>query len=61
MAGAAAPIVDRSGEAVAALGISGPTSRLGRRETLDRLGRAARAAAAEIAARLPEQLESAHG
>ena len=60
-AGAAAPIVDRSGEAVAALGISGPTSRLGRRETLDRLGRAARAAAAEIAARLPEQMESAHG
>ncbi len=60
-AGAAAPIIDRSGEAVAALGISGPASRIGRRETLDRLGRIARAAAAEIAARLPDSMESAHG
>ncbi len=60
-AGAAAPIIDRSGEAVAALGISGPASRIGRREILDRLGRIARAAAAEIAARLPDSMESAHG
>ena len=60
-AGAAAPIIDRSGEAVAALGISGPASRIGRRETLDRLGRIARAAAAEIAARLPDSMDSAHG
>lgn len=60
-AGAAAPILDRSGEAVAAIGISGPASRIGRRETLDRLGRLARSAAAEVAARLPDSMESAHG
>ncbi len=60
-AGAAAPIIDRSGEAVAALGISGPAGRVGRRETLDRLGRIARSAAAEIAARLPDSMESADG
>jgi len=60
-AGVAAPIVDASGEVVAAIGISGPASRIGRRETLDRLGRLARAAAAEIGARLPEETARAHG
>ena len=60
-AGAAAPILDRAGEAVAAIGISGPASRIGRREALDRLGRLARSAAAEVAARLPDSMESAHG
>jgi DNA-binding IclR family transcriptional regulator len=59
-AGVAAPIVDASGEAVAAIGISGPASRIGRRETLDRLGRLARTAASEIGARLPEVIAHAH-
>jgi DNA-binding IclR family transcriptional regulator len=59
-AGVAAPIVDANGEAVAAIGISGPASRIGRRETLDRLGRLARTAASEIGARLPEVTAHAH-
>lgn len=60
-AGVAAPILDANGEAVAALGISGPSSRLNRREMLDRLGRVARSAAGEIAARLPEPAAHPHG
>ena len=60
-AGVAAPILDARGEAVAALGISGPSSRLNRREMLDRLGRIARNAAAEIAMRLPEPAAHEHG
>ncbi len=59
-AGVAAPILDANGEAVAAIGISGPASRIGRRDTLDRLGRLARTAATEIAARLPEVATHAH-
>jgi DNA-binding IclR family transcriptional regulator len=60
-AGVAAPILDASGEAVAALGISGPSSRLNKREMLERLGRVARGAAAEISARLPESTAHPHG
>lgn len=60
-AGVAAPILDAKGEAVAALGISGPASRLKRREMLDRLGRVARSAAAEIATRLPQPASHPHG
>lgn len=60
-AGVAAPILDTKGEAVAALGISGPASRLNRREMLDRLGRTARTAASEIAARLPQAASHPHG
>ena len=60
-AGVAAPILDANGEAVAALGISGPSSRLNRREMLDRLGRVARSAAGEISARLPEPAAHPHG
>lgn len=60
-AGVAAPILDARGEAVAALGISGPASRLRRREMLDKLGRLARTAAAEIATRLPEPAFHPHG
>jgi IclR family KDG regulon transcriptional repressor len=60
-AGVAAPILDAKGEAVAALGISGPASRLKRREMLDRLGRVARSAAAEIATRLPHPASHPHG
>jgi DNA-binding IclR family transcriptional regulator len=60
-AGVAAPILDANGEAVAAIGISGPASRLNRREMLDRLGRIARSAAVEIAARLPEPTTHTHG
>ena len=51
-AGVAAPIVDRGGEAVAALGISGLAARLSARD-LARLGRLARAAAEELSSRLP--------
>ena len=60
-AGVAAPILDANGEAVAALGISGPSSRLNRRELLDRLGRTARSAAAEIATRLPPPATHPYG
>lgn len=59
-AGVAAPIVDEHGAAVAALGISGPASRIGRRDVLDQLGKVARSGALEIAARLPQLGDSAH-
>jgi DNA-binding IclR family transcriptional regulator len=59
-AGVAAPIVDEQGAAVAALGISGPASRIGRADVLDQLGRVARSGALEIAARLPATGDSAH-
>lgn len=59
-AGVAAPILDSNGEAVAALGISGPSSRLNRRERLDRLGRLARRVAGEISTRLPDPAAHPH-
>jgi DNA-binding IclR family transcriptional regulator len=55
-AGVAAPILDRSGEAVAALGISGPATAFSARE-LARLGRLARAAAADLSGRLPASVQ----
>ena len=59
-AGVAAPILDSNGEALAAIGISGPASRIGRADALDRLGRRARSVATEIAARLPDVVTHAH-
>jgi DNA-binding IclR family transcriptional regulator len=51
-AGVAAPVITRDGEAIAAVGISGPASRLGNRAVLLALGPLARAGAREIAERL---------
>jgi DNA-binding IclR family transcriptional regulator len=53
-AGVAAAVVLRAGDVVAALGISGPASRVGRRSTTTALGPLARAGALALAARLAE-------
>jgi IclR family KDG regulon transcriptional repressor len=53
-AGVASPILDRAGEAVAALGISGPAARLATTAELARLGRLTRSAAQDLSARLPD-------
>jgi DNA-binding IclR family transcriptional regulator len=53
-AGVASPILDRTGVAVAALGISGPSARLSEPVVLGRLGRLARDAAEAVTAILPD-------
>jgi DNA-binding IclR family transcriptional regulator len=59
-AGVAAPILDSRGEALAAVGISGPAARVGGRPSLARLGRLARGAAREVSTRLPKQALDVH-
>jgi DNA-binding IclR family transcriptional regulator len=60
-AGVAAPVRGPDGEVLAALGISGPVSRVGTQRQLAELGVEARAAAEEIAARLARPDHHRHG
>jgi DNA-binding IclR family transcriptional regulator len=60
-AGVAAPVRGPDGEVLAALGISGPVSRVGTQRQLAELGVEARAAADDITARLACPDEQRHG
>jgi DNA-binding IclR family transcriptional regulator len=60
-AGVAAPVRGSDGEVLAALGISGPVSRVGTQRQLAELGVEARAAADDITARLARPDERRHG
>jgi DNA-binding IclR family transcriptional regulator len=59
--GVAAPVRAPDGEVLAALGISGPTTRVNGHRLLAELGVEARAAADEIALRLARRQEQRHG
>jgi DNA-binding IclR family transcriptional regulator len=58
-AGVAAPVLNRFGEAIAALGISGPASRMSQQGLLLRLGSVAEAAASGISTQI-DQGEPVH-